>query len=47
MFERDYDYYDFQEIEAEIGRIESEGIWGPGDDEDFLKQQEESTENRG
>ena len=25
--ERDYDYFDFQDIDAEIGRNESAGIW--------------------
>ena len=25
--ERDYDYYDFQEINAEIGALESESVW--------------------
>ena len=35
MDERDYDYFDYQEIDAEIGRIESEGIWSDADFEEM------------
>ena len=31
MFEQDYDYFDFQEIDAEIGAQESAGIWSDAD----------------
>ena len=39
MDERDYDYWDFQDIKSEIGRLESEGIQCEGDFESLVETQ--------
>ena len=38
MDERDYDYFDYQEIDAEIGAQESEGIWSDADFSEEARQ---------
>ena len=38
MFDTEYDYFDGQEIDAEIGRNETAGIWGDGDIADALEE---------
>jgi hypothetical protein len=40
MFDSDYDYFDGQEIDTEIGRNETAGIWGDGDIDDALEMAE-------
>ena len=37
MFDRDYDYFDYQEIDAEIGKAESAGIWSEADIDDIAE----------